>query len=169
MEYFTGWLYVRFADGAYNYFVLIFEVRSESFGEIMLPMKLKLDGSLMLRLSVSRDQKSIALFVRGQRAADSFHDIWLIKEYWVEKSWTKLMILSPQGPERSLPTAHCFRKSGEVVLALNDDLELVSVDLVSKQSKPLELGLLQVCSVMFSLVKKALCYLTTYMQILTKQ
>ncbi|KAL6198969.1 hypothetical protein ACLB2K_028757 [Fragaria x ananassa] len=123
------WLALRLTDGAYSYFVLTFDVGVESFGEMMLPKNFKLDGSLALRLSVSGDKKSIALFARCQSVTDSFLDIWLMGEYCVEKSWTKLMILAPQGPERSLPGALCFRKSGEVVLAREDDLELVSVDL----------------------------------------
>ncbi|KAL6205968.1 hypothetical protein ACLB2K_023219 [Fragaria x ananassa] len=142
------WLALRLTDGAYSYFVLTFDVGVESFREMMLPKNFKLDGSLALRLSVSGDKKSIALFARCQSVTDSFLDIWLMGEYCVEKSWTKLMILTPQGPERSLPGALCFRKSGEVVLAREDDLELVSVDLVSKQFKSFGVAGGQLCAVL---------------------
>lgn len=96
------WLAFRLTNDAYIYFVLSFEVSSESFREIMLPESFKLDVSLDLRLFVSGDGKSLGLFAKCDSDTDSFLDIWVMREYCVEKSWTKMMILSPQGPERSL-------------------------------------------------------------------
>ncbi|KAM5582702.1 F-box protein CPR1 [Rosa sericea] len=136
------------------HFILAFDVGSELFREIMIPKSLDWDsfkpwhGDLSLRLSVSGDGKSLALFMRydGYTNPNSLLDVWVMKEYCVEKSWTKLVTLRPQGPQRSLPRALCFRKSGEVVMVRNLKQhyggeepinELVSLDLVSGQFKNL--------------------------------
>lgn len=141
------WLALHTVDAGFNYFVLTFDVGSESFREIMLPKCFRLEGPLELRLSVSGDGKSLALFVRCKSETDCFLDIWVMGDYCVEKSWTKLMILSPQGPQKSLPEALCFRRIGEVVLVLEDSRELVSLELVSKQFKKLGISGGQFCSV----------------------
>ncbi|XP_062016550.1 F-box protein CPR1-like [Rosa rugosa] len=141
------WLAIRWEGDDVIFFVLAFDVGSESFREIMLPKTFKMEESLELRLSLSGDRKSIGLFVRFQDESDCFLDIWVMKEYCIDKSWTKLVILCPQGPQRSLPNALCFRRNGEVVLVLEDSCELVSLELVSKQFKALGISGGQVCSV----------------------
>ncbi|XP_024160182.1 F-box protein At4g22390 isoform X2 [Rosa chinensis] len=141
------WLAIRWEGDDVIFFVLAFDVGSESFREIMLPKTFKMEESLELRLSVSGDRQSIGLFVRFEDESDCFLDIWVMKEYCIEKSWTKLVILSPQGPQRSLPNALCFRRNGEVVLVLEDSCELVSLELASKQFKALGISGGQVCSV----------------------
>ncbi|KAL6205822.1 hypothetical protein ACLB2K_023074 [Fragaria x ananassa] len=136
---------------AYNkqYFVLTFDVASESFGEINLPMRFQSNFPEDLMLSASGDRKSIALFhsMRWNNKGDYFLDIWVMKEYSEEQSWTKLLVLSLQGPERSPAEALCFKRSGEVILVRLDSLELVSLDLVSKQFKALGISGGQFCSV----------------------
>ncbi|PRQ31095.1 putative F-box domain-containing protein [Rosa chinensis] len=134
-------------DHQIKYVVMAFDVGGQPFREIMLPESLQLDELLEFRLGVSGDRKSIGLFVRCKSETNCFLDIWVMKEYCVEKSWTKLMILTPQGPNRSLPKALCFRRSGEVVLILEDDHELVSIEIVSKQFKNLGISAGQVCFV----------------------
>ncbi|XP_004296089.1 PREDICTED: F-box protein CPR30-like [Fragaria vesca subsp. vesca] len=125
-----------------------FDVGSESLREILLPESLNMDALLEFKLGASGDGKSIGLFVRCDTETDSYLDIWVMKEYFVQKSWAKLMILTPQGPERSLPKPICFRRSGhEVVLQLEDDRGLVSLDIVSKQFKSLGISAGLVCSV----------------------
>jgi hypothetical protein len=134
-------------DDHFNCFVVAFDVGNESYREIILPKSFEPERSLELRLSDSGDRKSIALFVRCKSESRCFLDIWVMKEYCLEKSWTKLMILTPQGPNRSLPEALIFRRTGEVVLVLEDSRELVSLDIVSKQFKNLGISGGQVCSV----------------------
>ncbi|PRQ31101.1 putative F-box domain-containing protein [Rosa chinensis] len=141
------WLALRCVDDHYSHFVVAFDVGSESYREIMLPKCFKADKSLELRLCASGDRKSIGLFVRCKSESDCFLDIWVMKEYCIEKSWTKLMILTPQGPKRSLPEALCFRRNGEVMLVLEDDRELVSLDIGNKQFKNLGISGGQVSSV----------------------
>ncbi|XP_050103390.1 uncharacterized protein LOC126583139 isoform X1 [Malus sylvestris] len=74
-----------------------------------------------------------------------------LKKYGVKESWTKLINLGPQGPERLFPRALCFRRNGEVLVMLLkggrqlgfetniSKHELVSLDLVSKQMESLEI------------------------------
>ncbi|KAL6545733.1 hypothetical protein OROGR_009607 [Orobanche gracilis] len=132
-------LVVRQMGNAFAYYVLTFDVSSETFGEIMLPKRFRFqdtpEKTLELKLSVTGDEKSIGLFVWFRIGADAFLDIWAMKEYGVEKSWTKLIILTPQGPNRSSYQALCFRKSGEVVLLVQDSSEVFALDLVNKQFK----------------------------------
>ncbi|CAB4301429.1 unnamed protein product [Prunus armeniaca] len=121
-----------------------------------VPRSLIWDFKLELQLSVSGDGKSISLFLMDNKGEDRFLDIWVMKEYGIKESWTKLITLGPQGPERLLPRALCFRKSGEVLLMLcgareeysdhsytfdnyyiKSKHELVSLDLVNKTVKNL--------------------------------
>ncbi|KAL6515190.1 hypothetical protein OROHE_018822 [Orobanche hederae] len=132
-------LVLRQMGNDFAYYVLTFDVSSEAFGEIMLPKRFIFqdtpEKTLELKLSVTGDEKSIGLFVWFRIGADAFLDIWAMKEYGVEKSWTKLIILTPQGPNRSSYQALCFRKSGEVVLLVQDSSEVFALDLVNKQFK----------------------------------
>ncbi|KAL6205821.1 hypothetical protein ACLB2K_023073 [Fragaria x ananassa] len=143
------WFTIRWTDDhKMNFMVMGFDVGSESLREILLPESLNLNALLEFKLGATGDRKSIGLFVRCDTETDSYLDIWVMKEYFVQKSWTKLMILTPQGPERSLSKSICFRRSGhEVVLQLEDDRGLVSLDIVSKQFKSLGISAGLVCSV----------------------
>ncbi|PQP97715.1 F-box/kelch-repeat protein [Prunus yedoensis var. nudiflora] len=150
------WPVLRRTDYGNEYFILTFDVSSKLFREMPVPKSLICDFRLGLKLSVSGDGKSIALFSMDSKCEDRFLDIWVMKEYGIKESWTKLITLGPQGPERLLPRALCFRKSGEVLLMLcgareafsdydytfdNDHIkskhELVSLDLVNKTVKNL--------------------------------
>ncbi|BFG22901.1 hypothetical protein CerSpe_091750 [Prunus speciosa] len=145
------WPVPRRTDYGIEYIILTFDVSSKLFREMPVPKSLIFDFKLGLQLSVSGDGKSIALFSMDDRCEDRFLDIWVMKEYGIKESWTKLITLGPQGPERLLPRALCFRKSGEVLLMLcgaREDAsyydytidnyhiqskhELVSLDLVNK-------------------------------------
>ncbi|XP_008226228.1 PREDICTED: F-box/kelch-repeat protein At3g23880-like [Prunus mume] len=114
------------SNGNHCYFILTFDLGNEVFCMIPMPKIIQWNFNLGLRLSVSDDRKSIALFMRDKgherphenfminnSREDSVLDIWVMKEYGRKESWTKLITLSPQGPESHLPSALCFRKSGE--------------------------------------------------------
>ncbi|CAN6559014.1 unnamed protein product [Malus baccata var. baccata] len=129
------------AGGVVECFILAFDVGSDSFHRIMVPKNSR--SSKPYQLSISGYGKSIALFRQYFELVDPYVEIWVMKEYGMEESWTKLTILLPPGPERdSLYQPLCFRKSGDVVLVVFDGCEddvyddrygLVSLDLVSKQ------------------------------------
>lgn len=125
------WLAVRRTNDASNYFILTFDVGSESCSGMMTPVifVFELSMSVKLQLSVSGDGKSIALF-SGYYEDDSnavhLLDIWVMKEYGMHESWTKLTTLRPLGPEGSVrmivARALYFRKTGEIVVELfNED------------------------------------------------
>ncbi|PQQ01012.1 F-box/kelch-repeat protein [Prunus yedoensis var. nudiflora] len=137
-------------------------VAEEVFSQIPMPKIILWNFKLALQLSVSDNRKSIALFMRPNNREDfymdygredSVLDIWVMKEYGREESWSKLITLNPQplGPETIFLSALCFRKSGEVLLLLKEKerQELVSLDLVSKQFKLLGISGFKYCTVDF--------------------
>ncbi|CAL2253500.1 unnamed protein product [Prunus armeniaca] len=139
------------------YIILTFDLGKEVFGQIPMPKIIQRDYYLGLQLSVSDNKKSIALFMRPNNREDfywdygredSVLDIWVMKEYGREESWTKLITLNPQCPETIFLSALCFRKSGEVLLLLKEKekQELVSLDLVSKQFKLLGISGYKYCT-----------------------
>ncbi|PQP99726.1 F-box protein CPR30 [Prunus yedoensis var. nudiflora] len=123
-------------NGDLYYFILTFHLGKEVFRKMPMPKIIKWKFDLGMQLSVSDNRKSIALFTMDNRFEDSFLEIWVMKEYGIKESWTKLITLGPEGPERLLPRALWFRKSGEVLVLLTDKSrqELVSLDLESKQA-----------------------------------
>ncbi|CAL2254795.1 unnamed protein product [Prunus armeniaca] len=148
------------SDGDGCYFILTFDLGKVVFGKIPMPKIIRWNPKWGLQLSVSENRKSVALFMRDNsckdfmmdnRCEDSVLDIWVMKEYGRKESWTKLITLGPQGPERLLPRALCFSKSGEVLLLLTKEgrRELVSLDLVSKQFKNLGISGYKYCTVDF--------------------
>ena len=52
-----------------------------------------------LQLSVSGDEKSIALFTMNNGRKDCFLEIWMMKEHCIKESRTKLITFGAQGPE----------------------------------------------------------------------
>ncbi|PRQ33159.1 putative F-box domain-containing protein [Rosa chinensis] len=112
-------------------FILVFDVSTESFRpEIMMPESVRtLVEVKSLELSLSSDQKSIALFVED---ADVLQ-VWVLNDYGRPESWTLLMQEAPF-------TSLCFMRSGELLLA--DDLEgyygLLSQKPVSRERRRLE-------------------------------
>ncbi|KAM2015134.1 hypothetical protein FF2_044897 [Malus domestica] len=134
-----------------DHFILTFDVGNELFCQMSMPSSVIWSYILGLLLSVSGDKKFIALFVMKADSKDSYLEIWVVKEYGVKESWTKLINLGPQGPERLFPRALCFRRNGEVLVMLLkggrqlgfetniSKHELVSLDLVSKQMESLEI------------------------------
>lgn len=99
-----------------------FDVGSELFREIMIPVSIKYSFMLETHVSVSGDGNSLALFSTYKRHRDDgdLVDIWVMKDYRVEKSWTKLITL---GPERDIPKTLAFGKSGEVFLLVGNYIE----------------------------------------------
>ncbi|XP_021806440.1 F-box/kelch-repeat protein At3g23880-like [Prunus avium] len=156
------WPVARQTDVGVYYIILTFDLGKEVFSQIPMPKIILWNFKLALQLSVSDNRKSIALFMRRNNhedfymdygREDSVFDIWVMKEYGREESWSKLITLNPQplGPETIFLSALCFRKSGEVLLLLKEKerQELVSLDLVSKQFKLLGISGFKYCTVDF--------------------
>ncbi|KAB2610499.1 F-box/kelch-repeat protein [Pyrus ussuriensis x Pyrus communis] len=90
-----------------DHFMLTFDVGNELFYKISMPTSVW-SYTLGLLLSVSGDRKSIALFVMNTDSKDFYLEIWVMKEYGVKESGTKLISLGPQGPEKLFPRPLCF-------------------------------------------------------------
>ncbi|BBH02038.1 F-box and associated interaction domains-containing protein [Prunus dulcis] len=115
------WPVVCQTDVDFYYIILTFDLGKEVFSQIPMPKIIQLDVNLGLQLSVSDDKKSIALFMRPNNREDfyvdygredSVLDIWVMKEYGREESWTKLITLNPQGRVGNTVTAQRKREAG---------------------------------------------------------
>ncbi|CAN6559020.1 unnamed protein product [Malus baccata var. baccata] len=131
--------YHRLTNGVSEYFILAFDVGSDSFRRIMTPENFR--SSSGEDFYISGYGKSIALSKRYYtNIREPCLDIWLMKECGMEKSWTKLTTLCPPGPETGVCYRPlCIRKSGDLVLVPTDGYtgrhELICLDLVSMQFK----------------------------------
>lgn len=58
----------------------------------------------------------------GRPPTESYADVWVIKEYGVKDSWTKLLIVPKVWGEFGFDSLKlCFTKDGDVVIALNSN------------------------------------------------
>ncbi|XP_021831966.1 F-box/kelch-repeat protein At3g23880-like [Prunus avium] len=94
------WPVVCQTDVDSYYFILTFDLGKEVFSQIPMPKIIQWNFKLGLQLSVSDNRKSIALFMMPNNLfmdygrEDSVLDIWVMKEYGREESWTKLITLN---------------------------------------------------------------------------
>ncbi|XP_059665480.1 F-box protein CPR1-like [Cornus florida] len=113
-----------------RYLILSFDMGSEVFKEIMLPSSIS-NGN-KLKLSVARFGESLSLFHYGEEEliwmTSKSCCIWVMKEYGVVSSWTKLFTVGLRGISKVLG----FRKTGEVLVGMGNG-ELVSYDPKSKK------------------------------------
>ncbi|KAL6205809.1 hypothetical protein ACLB2K_023061 [Fragaria x ananassa] len=105
------WAVKRWTNGAFYYFILTFDVGSELFREITMPESTKYPLLWESRVSVSGDGNSLALLSTYRRYTgnDYLVDLWVMKDYCVQESWTKMITL---GPQRDIPKTLTFGKSG---------------------------------------------------------
>ncbi|KAL4378952.1 hypothetical protein GQ457_02G032270 [Hibiscus cannabinus] len=75
-------------------------------------------------------ESSIALILSPLHG--ELHELWVMKEYGVFESWTKVLTLHMVGWYSSTPTVLGFRKNGEVLLQV-DNGKMTSLDLNSQQ------------------------------------
>jgi F-box interacting protein len=130
-------------------FVLVFDLGDEVFREIPLP-KLPNYNPQECRNDLCAYGNSIALFQTV--FVDSRHlDIWVMKEYGVSSSWTKVLTLAaqvrilPRGlPLPPIPRAIGFKRNGKVVLDMGWRMSmgmrtLTSQDLETQEKKDLRI------------------------------
>ncbi|KAI8558427.1 hypothetical protein RHMOL_Rhmol04G0092400 [Rhododendron molle] len=102
--------------GGVRNLILLFNMASESFSEFKLPPTLA--DQPPPSLSIKTFGQSRAVLCSGQRDSDGCC-IWVMKEYGVAESWTKLFSSNLLGmPNKTLG----FRKNGEVLLASDNSL-----------------------------------------------
>ncbi|GMY19079.1 F-box/kelch-repeat protein At3g06240-like isoform X1 [Fagus crenata] len=113
-------------DHKFHHFVLVFDLVDEVFREILLPELPGYETTYKLEGSVSVYGNSLALFQKEYNNGQQ--NIWVMKEYGVASSWTKVLTIPNQDLGVDIPMPLGFRRNGEVILKM-DDGQLVSVDL----------------------------------------
>ncbi|KAM3690873.1 hypothetical protein ACJW31_09G152400 [Castanea mollissima] len=130
------WVASRLTVNEFLYFILVFDLGDEVFRHEILPPE-PIGHTRMMFAFISVYKDSIALI---QKDYNRKLHIWVMKEYGVESSWTKVLSLniSNQGffDSEDIPRVIGFRRNGEVVLKL-DGGQLISQDFESKEIKDL--------------------------------
>ncbi|GFY95184.1 F-box family protein [Actinidia rufa] len=114
-------------DVGYCNLVMLFDMGEETFYEMMLPL-LTLAEQNPTSLSVKLFGESLAVLCRGQRDSGCCC-IWVMKEYRVVESWTKLFNINLPG---MFDRTSGFRKNGEVLLSTSNNC-LFSFDARTKK------------------------------------
>ncbi|KAK9016786.1 hypothetical protein V6N11_079280 [Hibiscus sabdariffa] len=70
----------------------------------------------------------------AQPEAAELHELWVMKEYGVVDSWTKVLILPRDDEYLSVSRVLGFRKNGEVLLEVDNE-KMASLDLNCQQMK----------------------------------
>jgi F-box interacting protein len=139
------WIGFRRNGDQFRYFVLVFDLGDEVFREIPLT-ELQLGSGVRFRYNPEEDWiqlsavygNSIALFHATYfHATYDFLDIWVMKEYGVASSWTKVLTFTEHNPRVDLPFPLGFRRNSQLVLQLQN-LKLISLDLGKQNGKDLE-------------------------------
>lgn len=97
-------------------FVLVFDLGDNVFSEIAMPKlwdKPRV-GETLACLSIPVYRNCLAL-IQEEHSIHSLN-LWVMKEYAVVSSWTKVLTFDNQGD--NIPRAIGFKKSGEVLLAM---------------------------------------------------
>uniref|UniRef100_A0A2N9HUK0 F-box domain-containing protein n=1 Tax=Fagus sylvatica TaxID=28930 RepID=A0A2N9HUK0_FAGSY len=133
----------EFVNGAWHwigfrrneYFVLVLDLGYEVFREIPLPELLDYNRKEDCSIELSSVYgNSIALFHRSDFRG--FLNIWVMKEYGVVSSWTKVKTFTEHNPGVDLPIAVGFRRNSQLVLKVQN-LKLISLDLGKQNGKDL--------------------------------
>ncbi|KAA8524477.1 hypothetical protein F0562_010900 [Nyssa sinensis] len=119
--------------GGFHNLILSFDMRNEVFCEMTLPVALA--GQQATSLSINVLGESLAIFGYVRQIGTGSCCIWVMKEYGVAESWTKLVTINLPG---ELGSTVGFKKNGEVLLSMRNNL-FVSYDPKTQQIK--ELGI----------------------------
>ncbi|KAK8549134.1 hypothetical protein V6N11_017829 [Hibiscus sabdariffa] len=115
--------------GEFSHAILGFHLSTEEFLVINLPNNLT--GFRPLGLSIMKyGESSIALSIDPGRG--ELHELWVMKEYGVVQSWTKVLALDGFRPGACIPRVLGFRQNGEVLLRVRK-VKMASLDLNSQQ------------------------------------
>ncbi|XP_058211472.1 F-box protein CPR1-like [Rhododendron vialii] len=112
------WVYESFCECVPPNLIMSFDMASESFSVLMLPTTLAEEPWTPILYSVKLFGESLALFCDGQ-SYDNTCCIWVMKEYGVAESWTKLFTFKILGMPHKI---FGFRKNGEVLQASKTSL-----------------------------------------------
>ncbi|KAK1396234.1 F-box protein CPR30 [Heracleum sosnowskyi] len=120
----------KLGDSGSRNLIVSFHMGDEVFREVVLPDSLAND--IVYDMSVSVFGDSLAALKYSKETGQESCCVWVMREYGVAESWTKLYTISVPGLTRTI----CFRKDGEVILSLSNN-ELVSYDPVTGKIKNL--------------------------------
>ncbi|KAL8031461.1 hypothetical protein ABFX02_13G026600 [Erythranthe guttata] len=109
-------------------YILAFDVGDEVFGEVMLP-EWEAGGSGFAKLSIFLINESLGVV----KSTGESCDVWVMKEYCVRESWTKLYTIRLF---EKIENVVAFLNSGEALLALENS-RLVVYDSETKHTKDL--------------------------------
>ncbi|KAG5551855.1 hypothetical protein RHGRI_010079 [Rhododendron griersonianum] len=112
------WVFESFFEGSLSNWMMLFDMASESSSEFMLPTTLAKESLPPVLSSVMLFGESLALFCCGQRY-NNCCCIWVMKEYGVAESWTKLICLNFLGMPCQI---FGHRRIGEGLLASKNSL-----------------------------------------------
>ncbi|XVF78159.1 hypothetical protein PTKIN_Ptkin14bG0107000 [Pterospermum kingtungense] len=117
-----------------------FDISTEQFFVISLPESLI--GLFTLPLSVFKYEESSIAVLRKEWEDDEIkqRELWIMKEYGVVGSWTKVLHLTDQSGFGRRPRVLGFRNNGEVLLQV-DHGKMVSLDLNCQQMEHPEIDL----------------------------
>ncbi|XP_059669013.1 F-box protein CPR1-like [Cornus florida] len=107
----------------YRYLILSFDMGSEVFKEMMLPSSIANDCTRDVSIAPFGESLSLIHYDNEFRGRSSSCCVWVMKEYGVVSSWTKLFTVDLGGINRVLG----FRTTGEVLVE-KYDRGLVSYD-----------------------------------------
>ncbi|KAL4377644.1 hypothetical protein GQ457_02G031820 [Hibiscus cannabinus] len=115
--------------GGYSHVILGFDMSVEEIFEINLPENL-IDLCHADLTIMKYGESSIA--VSTYKAYAELHDLWVMKEYGLVESWTKVLTLHRVVLNTDFPRVMGFRKNGQVLLQ-EHNLKIASLDLNSQQ------------------------------------
>ncbi|GMI80341.1 CONSTITUTIVE EXPRESSER OF PR GENES 1, CONSTITUTIVE EXPRESSER OF PR GENES 30 [Hibiscus trionum] len=128
----------------YIHAILGFDLSSEDFFEINLPESLI--GLCPMDLLIMNYGESSIAFSTDPVLGE--HELWVMKDYGVVESWTKVLTLTLNIQRKWFPVVLGFRKNGQVLLQV-DDGEMASLDLSCSKMEPhgveVGAGLISVC------------------------
>ncbi|KAK9016750.1 hypothetical protein V6N11_079244 [Hibiscus sabdariffa] len=122
------WLgYQKRNNGECSYAILGFDLSAEGFFHINLPESFTGLGDLSSRI-MGYGESCIAVFKNFRE----LRELWVMKEYGVVESWTKVLTLYGFQPGLCVPLVVGFRKNGQVLLQVHN-VKMVLLNLNTQQ------------------------------------
>ncbi|KAL6513168.1 hypothetical protein OROGR_020654 [Orobanche gracilis] len=123
------WVVVKRPESDGSQFIVAFDIGREVFKVVPQPKYDKVDSTMFVNVGVlDRCLRVMAIYAKVRT------DVWIMKEYGVEKSWTKLFSV-PQCESLGLPVAYRKQSGFEEVLFEKDFKKLLWFDVKRRKSK----------------------------------
>ncbi|KAG9156015.1 hypothetical protein Leryth_012092 [Lithospermum erythrorhizon] len=117
-------------------FILSFRMSSEKFAEIDLPNNLTNLDEKCTSLEVSNGSLALIAYTDSQlKLEDQYTEIWIMKEYGISESWTKLFKI---GPLSGIRCPLSFMKN-DVLLLENIEGQLISYSIAKQDTEAFEI------------------------------